>query len=424
MIRYINELPIAGKTVFLRLDLNCPLDKKGEITDDTRIREALPTIRFALEQGARLVLASHLGRPDGKIMPEFSLEPVGKYLAEALNKEVLLVHDISGDGAHQMIRHSHKKDELFLLENLRFWAGEEENNADFAHELARLADIYINDAFGTCHRKHASIFGMPTHMAEVGAGFLIQKELSFLNRLIKEPEHPFVLVTGGSKVTDKLKAIDNLINHVDRLVVGGAMAYAFLSANGTKIGRSKCEAAGVAAAKGIMEKARARKVRLFLPEDHVVVYPDRDPDFTKPEIIDSADIPEGAAALDIGPKTRKRFTDAIRGAKTVFWNGPMGFFEKEGFALGTKEVAEAIAACSAIRVAGGGDTVSAIHHLLEKPEAGFDLLSTGGGASLQYLEGRGLPGIDILAKKGGSGRRSPNDRVLTPESDESEESES
>lgn len=397
MIRFVDEIELRGKNVFLRLDLNVPLDKQKQITDDTRIVEALPTIRHCLDQGAKLLLVSHLGRPDGKVNKEHSLEPVAKHLAEKLEREVVLLEELTGDGVHQMVKHGYKSGEVMMLENIRFHPGEEANDEEFSRELARLADVYINDAFGTCHRKHASIYGVPMHVPEAGAGFLIRKELKFLNRLTQEPEHPFALVAGGAKVTDKLKALENLLNYVDRIVVGGAMAYAFLAAKGGKIGASKCEQAGVPAAKAILEKAEARKVKILLPEDHVVAYPKQDPEFANPSIVDGVNIPDGAAALDIGPKTRARFAEALATAKTIFWNGPMGFFEKPQFSAGTQAVGEAIGSSGATKVAGGGDTLSAIHALCEPKD--FDLLSTGGGASLEYLEGHGLPGIDVLNRK-------------------------
>jgi phosphoglycerate kinase len=261
--------------------------------------------------------------------------------------------------------------------------------------LAQLADVYVTDAFGTAHRKHASTFGMPSIMQECAAGFLIEKELKFLNRLIDGPAHPYVLVAGGSKVTDKLKPVENLLNYVDRVIIGGAMAYAFLAAQKKPIGKSKCEAEGIPAAEQILKKAEARKVEILLPIDHKVAFPLKDPDFKNPSIVDV--IPEDAVALDIGPKTVEKFARALADAKTVFWNGPQGFFEKEQYAAGTIAVGRAIADSKAVKVAGGGDTLSAIASF--GLESRFDLLSTGGGASLKYLEGKGLPGIDVLKGK-------------------------
>lgn len=393
----VTDIPLKGRKVFLRLDLNVPISGEGEnkkIDDDTRIREAVPTVKYCVEQGAKVILCSHLGRPDGKRSAKYSLEPVAKRLAELLELDVLLSEEAIGDGVHQMIHHS-KEHQIILLENIRFYAEEEANDLDFARELSRLADVYVTDAFGTAHRKHASTYGMPSLMQECAAGFLIEKELKFLNRLIEGPAHPYVLVAGGSKVTDKLKAVENLLNYVDRVVIGGAMAYAFLAALKQPIGKSKCEAEGIPAAEQILRKAEARKVEVLLPIDHKVAFPAKDPDFQSPEIVDK--IPEGAAALDIGPKTIEKFSRALADAKTVFWNGPQGFFEKEQYAGGSIAVARAIAESGALKVAGGGDTLSAIAAF--GLENRFDLLSTGGGASLKYLEGKGLPGIEILKGK-------------------------
>jgi phosphoglycerate kinase len=397
LVRSVKEISLAGKKVFLRLDLNVPISGEGEnrkIDEDTRIVEALPTIQYCLEQGAKVILCSHLGRPDGKRHPKYSLEPVAKRLAELLDRDVLLSDEAIGEGVHQMVSHS-KEHQVILLENIRYYPEEEANDPAFARELAHLADVYVSDAFGTAHRKHASTYGMPAVMTEKASGLLIEKELKFLNRLIDSPLHPYVLVAGGAKVTDKLKAVDNLLNYVDRVVIGGAMAYAFLAAMKQPIGKSKCEAEGIPAAEIILKKAQGRKVEIILPVDHKVVFPDKDPDWKNPVIV--TQIPDDAIALDIGPKTIELFTKAVGDAKTIFWNGPMGFFEKEGFAGGTLAVARAITEAKSIKVAGGGDTLSAISTF----DLGvrFDLLSTGGGASLKYLEGRGLPGIDILRGK-------------------------
>ncbi|MCO5141746.1 MAG: phosphoglycerate kinase [Oligoflexia bacterium] len=396
-IRSVEDVKLEGKKVFIRLDLNVPISGEGaarKIDDDTRIQEALPTIKYCLEKGAKLILCSHLGRPDGKRNKKYSLELVGQKLAELLGVEVLLSDDSVGDGVHQMIHHS-KEHQVILLENIRFHEEEEKNDPDFSRELSHLADIYITDAFGTAHRKHASTYGVPSVMTEKACGFLIQKELKFLNKLIESPNHPYVLVAGGSKVTDKLKALENMLNFVDRLVIGGAMAYAFLAAQGKTIGKSKCEEEGIAAAGMILKKAESHKVEVFLPIDHVVVEPESDPDFSNPKVV--KEISANQAALDIGPQTVALFSEKIREAKTIFWNGPMGFFEKEKFSAGTLAIAREISAIDGIKVAGGGDTLSAVHSF--SLESRFDLLSTGGGASLKYLEGRGLPGIDILKGK-------------------------
>jgi phosphoglycerate kinase len=279
-VRAVNELNLKGRKVFLRLDLNVPISGEGEnkkIDEDTRIREALPTIQYCIEQGAsKIILCSHLGRPDGKRSAKYSLEPVATRLAELLDRDVLLSEAAVGEGVHQMIHHS-KEHQVILLENIRFYPEEEANDMNFARQLSHLADVYVSDAFGTAHRKHASTYGMPSVMTECAAGFLIEKELKFLNRLIEGPAHPYVLVAGGSKVTDKLKALENLLNYVDRVIIGGAMAYAFLAARKLPIGQSKCEAEGVAAAELILRKAEARKVEVLLPVDHKVAYPIKDP---------------------------------------------------------------------------------------------------------------------------------------------------
>lgn len=396
-VRSVKELQLKGKKVLLRLDFNVPISGEGEnkkIDDDTRIREALPTIQHCLEQGAKLILCSHLGRPDGKRSKKYSLEPVAKHLADLLDREVLLSDECVGDGVHQMIHHS-KEHQLIMLENLRFYPEEEANDAQFSRDLAHLADVYVTDAFGTAHRKHASTFGVPSVMQECAAGFLIDKELKFLDKLIDGPSHPYVLIAGGSKVTDKLKAVDNLLNYVDQVIIGGAMAYAFLAAQKMPIGKSKCEPEGIAAAEQILNKAKGRRVEVLLPIDHKIAFPGKDPELKVVSIVEQ--IPDDAAALDIGPKTIEKFQKAIAGARTIFWNGPMGFFEKPEYCAGTIAVARAITEAKSVKVAGGGDTLSAVSQfeLTEK----FDLLSTGGGASLKYLEGRGLPGIDVLKGK-------------------------
>lgn len=391
----VDTLELKGKKVLLRLDLNVPITD-GAIDDDTRIREALPTIKYCLEQGARVVICSHLGRPDGRPSKKYSLEPVAARLAELLQTEVVLSDDLIGEGIHQMVRHDNGS-AIILLENIRFDAREEENDPEFARQLARMVDVYVSDAFGTAHRKHASTYGVAPLVAEKAVGFLIQKELRYLSKLVEAPAHPYVVIAGGAKVTDKLKALENLLNFVDELVIGGAMAYAFLAAQAHSIGKSKCEAEGIEAAKQLLAKAKARKVKISLPVDHIVAYPAKDPELRMSSTIDGVEIPADAAALDIGPKTVELFRRSIAGAKTIFWNGPMGFFEKEPYGAGTLAIGTAIAESAAVKVAGGGDTLSAIneYNLADR----FDLCSTGGGASLKFLEGKGLPGIEILKGK-------------------------
>jgi phosphoglycerate kinase len=373
-IKTIEELPIAGKRVFMRLDFNVPLKEEGGmkvVADDTRIREALPTIKYAIDKGAKLILASHLGRPDG-IDPEFSLAPVAEHLSGLLGLEVLLTDDCVGDGIQMIVKHL-KAAQVILLENLRFHPEEEKNDPKFAHELASLAEVYITDAFGTAHRKHASTYGVPQLISTRGCGYLIQKELRFLGRLIENPEHPFVTILGGSKVADKIKTIESLFKEVDTMLIGGAMGNTFRVATDSSYklpaSAKQPKAEEIAHAKSIVEKAAKAEVRLLLPVDD-------------------------NQGFDIGPKTIEMFTNEIRRAKTIFWNGPVGMFEKAEYATGTLAVANAMAESSALKVVGGGDTVSAVNQAGVASK--IDHISTGGGASLEFLEGEGLPGIDIL----------------------------
>lgn len=371
----IRDIDITNKQVFMRLDFNVPLsadDGTGErrVEDDNRIQESLPTIRYAIEKGAKVILASHLGRPDGKRKPEFSMEPVARRLATLLGQEVTLADDCVGDGIELMAQ-GLKAGQVMLVENLRFHAGEEANDPEFAHRLARLGQIYITDAFGTAHRKHASTYGVPSLMPIKGMGFLIEKELKFLDPLLENPQKPFYAILGGSKVTDKIATIESLMKNVNGLLIGGAMAHAFWAAQGDTIpaGAKGPKPEDVEAAKGIMREAKRREMPLLVP----------------------ADTNQG---FDIGPKTVQKFNELLSNAKTIFWNGPLGWFEKPEYAKGTFDVAAFVANLNAVKVVGGGDTVSAIKQsgYAEK----FDHLSTGGGAVLEYLEGQGLPGIDIL----------------------------
>jgi phosphoglycerate kinase len=373
-IHSIRTIPITNKIVFMRLDFNVPLstDAAGErqIDDDTRIQEALPTIKFAIEKGARLVLASHLGRPDGKRIAEFSLEPVAKHLAHLLNQDVTLAEDCVGEGIEMMAKNL-KAGQILLLENLRFHAEEEENDLEFSKQLAAIGDIYITDAFGTAHRKHASTYGVPSLMPIKGMGFLIEKELTFIDPLLHDPAKPFVAIMGGSKVTDKLKTIESLMRRVDKLLIGGAMGHAFWLAQGDTLpeGAKQPKPADVDAARALMKDAKKRELTLIVPLDT-------------------------DKGFDIGPKTIAKFIQECQGAKTVFWNGPLGWFEKPEYSKGTFEVARAIGEMKALKIVGGGDTVSAVR--LSGASAHYDHLSTGGGAVLEYLEGNGLPGIDVL----------------------------
>ncbi len=394
MVRYIDELQLTGKRVFIRVDFNVPLDKARKVTDDTRIREALPTIRRAIQMGGKVILASHLGRPKGGPDPAFSLEPAAARLSELLGgeHEVLLADDCIGDGVQKLVRDL-KPGQVLLLENLRFHAEEEANDEGFARQLAALCDVYVNDAFGTAHRAHASTAGMVPFVKEKAAGFLIRKELEYLGRIVKNPEKPFVGILGGAKVSDKIKVIENLLPKVDALLIGGAMAYTFLKAQGIEVGASRVESDKLSLATRLLEAAQRLKSEIVLPLDHIVgTSPDEKSEAR--EVKERA-IPAGWMGLDIGPKTRDHYRQHIRGAKTVLWNGPMGLFEVKKFSEGTRAVAEAMAANQgAITVVGGGDSAAAVaeFRLSDKMKH----VSTGGGASLEFLEGKELPGIKAL----------------------------
>ncbi len=378
-IRSIRDFNLKGRRVFLRLDFNVPLSAKAPagapnvdriVEDDSRIQEALPTIKYAIENGAKVIIASHLGRPDGKANPDFSLEPIATHLAGLLKQEVTLADDCVGEGI-ELLTKGLKNGQVMLLENLRFHADEEENGLEFIQRLAQLADIYITDAFGTAHRKHASTYGLPAALTNKGMGFLIEKELKFLERLLKAPETPFLAVLGGSKVSDKIKTIQSLFKRVSGIAIGGAMAHAFWEVKKIPIpeGAIHPKPADVEAARAILDEAGKRGINIVLPVDTNL-------------------------GFDIGPKSVQLFCDFLRPGKTIFWNGPLGWFEKPEYAKGTYAIAEFMSKLSALRVVGGGDTVSAIKH--SGFASGFDHLSTGGGAVLEYLENEGLPGIDII----------------------------
>lgn len=395
MIRYIDELQLTGKRVFIRVDFNVPLEGK-RVTDDTRIREALPTIRRVLEMGGKVILASHLGRPKGPD-PKLSLEPAAMRLAELLGPkhEVVLADDCTGDGVKKQVKEL-KDAQVLVLENLRFHKEEEANDEAFARELASLADVYVNDAFGTAHRAHASTAGMVPFVKEKAAGFLMRKEIEYLGRVLKNPEKPFVAILGGAKVSDKIKVIESLLPKVDALLIGGAMAYTFLKAQGIEVGKSRVEEDKLSLATKMLDAAQRLKTPIVLPLDHIVgTSPDANS--VAKETPDRA-IPADMMGLDIGPKTRAIYTQHIRDARTVIWNGPMGLFEVQKFAAGTLSVAQAMANNkNAVTVVGGGDSAAAVEQMGMAKELSH--VSTGGGASLEFLEGRELPGIKALETK-------------------------
>jgi phosphoglycerate kinase len=390
--RSIKDLDIAGKRVFIRVDFNVPI-KNGTIGDDTRIRASLPTIQYALGQGATVVLASHLGRPKGKVNPEYSLKPVATRLAELVGRPVEFADDSIGEAAKAAIDRAAKGSKVVLLENLRFHPEEEKNDSGFARELASLADVYVNDAFGSAHRAHASTEGIVHHVKEAVAGLLMAAEVQYLGKILEHPDRPFVAVLGGAKVSDKLEVIQNLVPRVDALLIGGAMAYTFFKARGLPVGKSLVEEDLLDAARQVEQQAKDRSLRFELPSDHVVA-PKLEAG-APAETLDVGDVAIGdRMGLDIGPKTVARYRDIIASAKTVTWNGPMGVFEIDAFAQGTIAIAKAVADVRGTTVIGGGDSIAAV------AKAGvtdrITHISTGGGASLEFLGGRKLPGVVAL----------------------------
>lgn len=389
----VEDIDVSGKKVLVRCDFNVPLDDAGKITDPKRIDGAMKTIRYLVDHNAKVILCSHLGRPKGEFNMKYSLAPVAAYLSKALGKEVKLAKDVVGDSA-KSIAASLKNGEVELLENVRFEKGEEKNDPAFAKELASLAEIYVNDAFGTAHRAHASTAGVAAYLPAV-CGYLIQKEITVMGNALANPKRPFVAILGGAKVSDKIGVITNLLDKVDTLIIGGGMAYTFLKAMGNSIGSSICEDDKVELAKDIMKKAKEKHVSLLLPVDNTIGREYKaDTVYMR---IYSDSIPDGWMGLDIGEKTQELFSKTLTGAGTVVWNGPMGVSEWQHFAAGTTAVAQAVADSGAVSIIGGGDSAAAIEKL------GFadkmTHISTGGGASLEFLEGKELPGIACLNDK-------------------------
>lgn len=393
----INDVDLKNKKVLMRCDFNVPLDENQQITDDRRITASLPSIKKVLSEGGALILCSHLGRPKGEKRPEMSLKPVANRLSELLNVTVKLSDDCIGEGAAEL-----KKDlqpgEILLLENLRFHKGETDNNFNFARELAEYAELFVNDAFGTAHRAHASTEGVTHHIDQSVAGYLIEKEIEYLDGAINNPKRPLVAILGGAKISGKIDVIKNLFDKVDALIIGGGMVYTFYKAKGWEIGTSLLEEDKIELAKELLEEAEDKNVALFLPVDNVIA--DAFENDAETSTVTAGQIPENWMGLDIGPETIEKFSEEVAKAKTIVWNGPMGVFEMSNFSIGTRKIAEAIAECTAngaISIIGGGDSAAAI------TKFGLDdkisHISTGGGASLEFLEGKKLPGIEALTDK-------------------------
>ena len=389
----VRDIDLKDKKVLVRCDFNVPMDENRNITDNRRIVAALPTIKYLLEQNCKIVLCSHLGRPKGEFKKEFSLEPVAKELSKLLGKEVIMAKDVIGEDAENKAKNL-KNGEILLLENVRFHREETDNDPEFAKKLASFGEIFVNDAFGTAHRAHASTEGVTKYLPAV-SGFLIEKELKFLGDALENPERPFVAILGGSKVSDKIGVIENLLEKVDTLIIGGGMAYTFFKAQGYSVGESLCEEDKCDLALELMEKAKEKNVKFLLPIDNKVGKEFK-PD-TESKTVKSTEIPDGWEGLDIGEETIKLYKEELKNAKTIVWNGPLGVFEFDQFAVGTNEIAKALGDIDAIKIIGGGDSAAAVEKagLAEK----MTHISTGGGASLEFLEGKKLPGIEALLDK-------------------------
>ena len=389
----VRDVDLKGKKVLVRVDFNVPMDDNRQITDENRIKGAMPTIKYLMEHGAKTILCSHLGRPKGEVNPKYSLAPVAQRLSELLGQPVKMAKDVVGPDADAVVA-SLKEGEVALLENLRFHKEEEKNDEAFARKLASYADVYVNDAFGTAHRAHASTEGV-AHFLPAVSGFLIEKELQFMGKALENPDRPFVAILGGAKVSDKLGVINNLLEKVDTLIVSGGMTYTFTVAQGGKVGDSLLEKDRVEYAKEMIAKAREKGEKLLLPVDTLIA--DKFDNDANTKVVPTMEIPDGWQGLDIGPKTAALFTEAIKNAKTVVWNGPMGVFEMPTFAEGTKAVAKALAESDAITIVGGGDSAAAVTQMGYADKISH--ISTGGGASLEFLEGLVLPGVAALNDK-------------------------
>jgi phosphoglycerate kinase len=393
-LRYLNELNIKNKTLLIRVDLNVPLDKNLNITDDTRIRGVLPTINYALDEDAKVILCSHMGRPKGKVVPELSLAPIARRLTRFLQKKVQLAPDCIGPEVKKMIK-AMKPGDILLLENLRFHPEETKNDESFGKELAELADIYVNDAFAVAHRAHASVVAVAKYAKETAAGFLMNDELKFFHQSMEDPARPLVAVIGGSKVSSKLAALENLLNHVDKMIIGGAMANTFLKSVNYEVGKSLVEEDLVNVADCLMRKAKELGVRVYIPVDCVVA--NKMDAKAETKITTVQEVPQDWMILDIGPATSMLYSEAMQNAKTIIWNGPMGAFEMDAFSRGTMAMVHAIANSYALTIVGGGDTDVAVHKAGETSKISY--ISTGGGAFLELLEGSKLPGVLALEGK-------------------------
>ena len=390
-MKFVDEMDLKGKKVLFRFDFNVPLDNSLNITDDIRIRAVLPTINYALDEGAKLIIMSHLGRPKGEVLPEMSLAPVARRLTRFLKKDVILAKDCIGDDVKKLVD-GMQPGCIVLLENLRFHPEEEKNSDEFAKELASLGDVYIDDAFGNAHRKHASNVGIVKYMKEYGAGFLIKQELNYFQKAVEKPARPFVAIIGGSKVSGKLEALVHLIEKVDKMIIGGGMAFTFLKELGHEVGKSIVENDLLPKAREVMDTAKKLGVKFYLPVDCVIAEEISAEAETK--IVPVQEINAKWMGLDIGPATITLFTEALNNAKTIVWNGPMGVFEIDAFGRGTSALAHSVANSYALTIVGGGDTDVAIHRAGESDKITY--ISTGGGASLELLAGKNMPGIEVL----------------------------
>jgi 3-phosphoglycerate kinase len=391
VMKHLEDLNYKGKTVFLRVDFNVPLDETGNIRNDTRIKASLPTINYLVDQGAKLVIASHLGRPKGKVDPKLSLKPAAKRLSELVSADVFMAPDCVGPDVERLKKELKPK-QVLVLENVRFHAEETANNAGFAQKLAQGIDGYVNDAFGSCHRAHASVEAVAKYVKEKAAGYLLEKEVKYLSQAIHSPKKPYVAILGGAKVSDKIDIIESLLSKADDILIGGAMAYTFFKAQGFEVGKSLVEDDKLEIAREILAKAKEKKVKFYLPVDHLLATGiDKD---AQTKLTDAFPFPADWMAVDIGPKTVTEYSKTIAQSKTIFWNGPLGVFEIDKFAQGTMKIAEAVAAAKAVSIVGGGDSIAAVQKAGVSDKISH--ISTGGGASLEYLANETLPGIEAL----------------------------